>query len=104
MFTGKVMMLEADISLGTVGSNATLVPIMAHPPANMSDLSLQEFLNRISNFNANKTNKSDKKGVKLDFKSIEAFQKSTDILKNVTKSVSIINNFFFAPVVFPDLK
>ncbi|GLV40037.1 uncharacterized protein CBL_10934 [Carabus blaptoides fortunei] len=83
---GKVMMLEADISLGTVGNNSTVIPIMAHPPANKSDLSLQDFFVRLSNFNANKTKSGEKKGAKLDFKTIEAFEKSTEILKNITQS------------------
>ncbi|XP_011637578.1 protein FAM151A [Pogonomyrmex barbatus] len=44
-----VMMLEADVVIGrlnnTSGSNYTDIPIMAHPPAVESDLSLEEFLN-----------------------------------------------------------
>ena len=33
------MMIEADVSIGPNGE-----PIMAHPPATTSDLSLQQFL------------------------------------------------------------
>jgi len=74
------MMLEADVTLGNVtGSNMTNIPIMAHPPSMESDLSLENFLNiNIENGT---------KGVKLDFKSIEAFQKSQDVLKNLRHGV-----------------
>lgn len=69
-----VNMLEADVVLGKLTSNATEnMPIMAHPPDNTSDLSLQEFLKIVGE-------KSTKKGVKLDFKSIEALDASKEIL------------------------
>lgn len=77
-------MLEADVSLGKLsnatGSNSTDIPIMAHPPSTESDLSLESFLN--INIENNGT-----KGVKLDFKSIEAFEKSKDIIKNLRHGV-----------------
>lgn len=78
-------MIEADVLIGTHlrDTKNMKVPIMAHPPKNESDLSLQEFLNKISAYNAkNKT-----KGVKLDFKSIEVFNESLPLLKNLWKKV-----------------
>ncbi|XP_014468258.1 PREDICTED: protein FAM151B isoform X2 [Dinoponera quadriceps] len=72
-----IMMLEADVVMGklneTNNSSVTEIPIMAHPPAEESDLSLEEFLN--STIQSNGT-----KGIKLDFKSIQAFNKSKPIL------------------------
>ncbi|XP_077276580.1 protein FAM151B isoform X1 [Temnothorax americanus] len=72
--SGDVMMLEADVVMGKLNNttNSTEIPIMAHPPATESDLSLEEFLN-ISNNNGSK-------GIKLDFKSNEAFDSSKSIL------------------------
>ncbi|XP_011314747.1 protein FAM151B [Fopius arisanus] len=71
----KIMMIEADISLGFVPGNSNVtVPIMAHPPANESDLSLADFLNA--------TLKKSTRGIKLDFKTIEAFNASLPILKS----------------------
>ncbi|XP_076173961.1 protein FAM151B isoform X2 [Ptiloglossa arizonensis] len=74
---GNVAMLEGDVSLGNVtGTNAAdAVPIMAHPPAVTSDLSLEDFLKTVVE---SKTGK----GIKLDFKSIEAFEASRPILEN----------------------
>ncbi|EZA62872.1 hypothetical protein DMN91_003152 [Ooceraea biroi] len=78
--SADIMMLEADVTLGKLnnatGSNSTDIPIMAHPPNTESDLSLENFLN--INIENNGT-----KGIKLDFKSIEAFEKSKEVLKNL---------------------
>ncbi len=42
------MMLEADVSLGFVsGDFSRRVPIMAHPPAFISDLSLRDFVDTV---------------------------------------------------------
>ena len=73
------MMLEADVLLGTVNGSGTVVPIMGHPPANTSDLSLQDFLRTIVTHN--KDHPNDQRGVKLDFKSIEVFEKAMDYMK-----------------------
>jgi len=62
------MMIEADVSLGEGG-----VPIMAHPPANTSDLTLHKFLTDVI---AATADGEARKGVKLDFKDIEAVQTS----------------------------
>ncbi|XP_073972737.1 protein FAM151B isoform X2 [Rhodnius prolixus] len=73
---GDSLMIEADISLGYVIGDVTkeLRPIMAHPPANTSDLSLEDFLYIFSKSSA-------RKGIKLDFKSKEAFSHSEFILE-----------------------
>lgn len=42
------MMIEADVSMGfVVGHEDEIVPIMAHPPTFFSDLSLEDFMDRI---------------------------------------------------------
>lgn len=51
------------------------MPVMAHPPANTSDLSLQEFVEAVIQTQASK-----KKGIKLDFKSDEAYNASWTVL------------------------
>ncbi|CAH1163958.1 unnamed protein product [Phaedon cochleariae] len=71
-----IMMIEADIVLGTLNGSTEIIPIMGHPPNNTSDLSLAQFMERISDFNAKSNSTSSRKGVKLDFKTIEAFNNS----------------------------
>lgn len=77
-------MLEADVVLGTItntSGNATEnIPIMGHPPEVTSDLSLEEFLESVV--------ADGKRGVKLDFKSIEAFDGSRAILEKHRANVS----------------
>ncbi|KAG9488044.1 hypothetical protein GDO78_007705 [Eleutherodactylus coqui] len=63
-----VHMIEADILLRGVGDKE---PIMAHPPATDSDINLQDWLTEVSASN---------KGIKLDFKSLEAVLPSMKIL------------------------
>ncbi|KAG7213402.1 hypothetical protein KM043_002687 [Ampulex compressa] len=79
-----VMMLEADVVIGklNVTTNETNPdrPIMAHPPAKESDLSLEEFLNAAV--------KNGTKGIKLDFKTIEAFNMSRPILASVRNNLT----------------
>lgn len=78
-------MIEADIVLGTLvnsTTNTTTIPVMGHPPANTSDLSLQVFLTEVSNYNLDSNHSATKKGVKLDFKSIEAFNASIEIVRS----------------------
>jgi hypothetical protein len=55
------MFIEADILIGT----STHTPIMAHPPHRTSDLTFSEFLHAV---------RSTSKGLKLDFKDINALQ------------------------------
>ncbi|XP_020281493.1 protein FAM151B [Pseudomyrmex gracilis] len=93
-----VMMLEADVVMGKLNtSNATNnIPIMAHPPAKESDLSLEDFLNlTISAQNVSK-------GVKLDFKSDEVFENSKPILakfrQNLTFPVFLNADILRGPV------
>ncbi|XP_046388576.1 protein FAM151B isoform X2 [Ischnura elegans] len=70
---GNVMMLEADVVLGTlVDSPEDILPIMGHPPANTSDISLEQFLDHIVEKRS--------KGIKLDFKTTEAFKASLPVL------------------------
>lgn len=74
--------IECDIVLGHLFSDTeekTLQPIMAHPPLNKSDITLHEFMRQIKSHN-DKLPKENRKGVKLDFKSIEVFIGSLDIL------------------------
>lgn len=74
-------MVEADIVLGTVGNSSEIIPIMAHPPNKTSDLSLADFLTAMV--------KHKKKGVKLDFKTIEAFNASLELLTKHRENVGI---------------
>ncbi|XP_072938810.1 protein peste-like [Epargyreus clarus] len=79
----EVSMLEADIVLGHInGKEGPPTPIMAHPPATTSDLTLGDFLNSVLQYN---NVNSKQKGVKLDFKSIEAFEKSQDHIAQFSK-------------------
>lgn len=55
------------------------VPIMAHPPAEQSDLSLVEFVATVAEHNAVTKHV---KGIKLDFKSIEAVEASMPLIKS----------------------
>lgn len=75
-------MLEADVVVGNT-NNQTGIPIMAHPPANESDLSLDNFLTEFT-LRSNNT-----KGIKLDFKSNEAFEISKSLLKKFRANVCI---------------
>ena len=52
------MMIETDVSLGWLKAQNPrtdqMIPIMAHPPANTSDISLEEFMSiaaSVSQFN-----------------------------------------------------
>lgn len=94
-------MLEADIVLGHIkgSEDGPLLPIMAHPPADVSDLSLADFLTTITEYNKNAERI---KGVKLDFKSIEAFEASQkQIARFATFEVRFITYYkayiFFDP-------
>lgn len=72
-------MIEADIVYGTLIDDDVLQPIMAHPPNNQSDLTLEDFLTKIMNFNKENV-KGKQKGVKLDFKSTDVYSKSLPML------------------------
>lgn len=60
---------------------------MGHPPSITSDITLQSFLTQILEFNRPKEEQN-RKGVKLDFKSIEVFEGSLNMLKSLWESVS----------------
>lgn len=80
-------MIEADIVLGhLVSGDGTILPIMAHPPHTTSDLSLETFLKTIREHNLQRPD--DKRGVKLDFKSIESFSGSLNLLKTIWHQVN----------------
>merc|ERR1712215_4421 len=68
------MMIEADVSIGEGG-----VPIMAHPPVDTSDITLQQFMNSL----ITAVNKGKKKGGKLDFKFTDIVAPSLQILKSL---------------------
>ncbi|XP_044593167.1 protein FAM151B isoform X3 [Cotesia glomerata] len=90
----SIMMVEADVVLGTVGNSSEIIPIMAHPPDNTSDLSLADFLTAMI--------KHKKKGIKLDFKTIETFNASLEILtkhrENMTFPVWLNADILSGPV------
>lgn len=95
------MMLEADVILGQLINSTTknTIPIMGHPPATLSDLSLEEFLQEVLNFNS-RTTTIQKRGVKLDFKTIEAFEESTKVLMQIysmvcTDSLRFLRRWFY---------
>lgn len=90
---GDVMMLEADVLLGTLvgsGDGSSPMPIMAHPPNKTSDLSLEMFIDKI-------IKSGRRKGIKLDFKTKDAFVASENILeeKFVKEEVHIIQKATF---------
>lgn len=58
----------------------TIQPIMAHPPKNSSDISVDSFLGQIHEFNAKHPDKA--KGIKMDFKELEAVAPSIDSLRS----------------------
>ncbi|KAL2097500.1 hypothetical protein ACEWY4_006707 [Coilia grayii] len=77
----SVMVLEADVQIEGYGTiNQTNTPIMAHPPDVYSDNTLQEWIDRVL--------ESDK-GIKLDFKSIEAVEPSLQILRAKNQTAQI---------------
>ncbi|XP_035384008.1 protein FAM151A [Electrophorus electricus] len=67
------MILEADVNIqGHNTLNETNIPIMAHPPDIYSDNTLEEWLDAVL---------KSKKGIKLDFKSLQALEPSLDLLR-----------------------
>ncbi|XP_061907022.1 protein FAM151B isoform X3 [Entelurus aequoreus] len=74
---GPTHMIEADILMR--GSDPK-EPIMAHPPDTDSDITLKEWLERVRLHN---------KGVKLDFKSLEAVSLSASMLQKVLSQVRV---------------
>ncbi len=75
-------MLETDIIVRGYGtSNQTDVPINAHPPATDSDITVQEWIKCIS--------KHPNKGIKLDFKCIEALESTLLILQQSKSKIQV---------------
>ncbi|XP_055375793.1 protein FAM151B [Condylostylus longicornis] len=82
----KVEMIESDCLMGTLFEDKTkVIPIMSHPPKNESDISLEYYLQNITEYNAK--NPNSQKGIKLDFKSIEAFENGIETIKNHSKII-----------------
>jgi len=67
----STMMIEADIVMGQSGE-----PVMAHPPANTSDLTTHQFLLSV----VTAVEGGAKKGIKLDFKQLVAVEPSLQLL------------------------
>ena len=76
----STMMIEADVSLGRGN-----VPIMAHPPADTSDLSLQQFLDEV----LKSTESGKKKGIKLDFKFLGVVEPSLQLLNGLREKLKM---------------
>ncbi|CRK91686.1 CLUMA_CG005334, isoform A, partial [Clunio marinus] len=76
-----INMIEADIVYGVLNNDSSeeMQPIMGHPPETTSDISLRSFLNQVLDYNKNK-DISEKKGVKLDFKSTTVYKSSLPLL------------------------
>lgn len=73
-------MIEADIILGTTPNNPSdkRIPVMGHPPSELSDLSFEEFFQTVEDYN--RKGNVQRKGIKLDYKSIDAYQKSVQTI------------------------
>lgn len=76
------MFIEADILIGTSSAG----PIMAHPPHTTSDLTFSDFL---------RAAKASSKGLKLDFKDVNALQSCLDELEAHKDSVSRLISLVF---------
>ena len=73
------MMIEADVILrGQNTDDQQMIPIMARPPATTSDITLVEWLALV---------KGRGKGLKLDFKSIEAVEIALQRLNEAKEEV-----------------
>lgn len=90
-------MIEADVVLGYLEDKTGPIPIMAHPPNTTGDLSLEQFLDVVLK---QRKSKDMRKGIKLDFKTQDAFMKSEKIVEQfllsdpVSKQVVIKNSEF----------
>ena len=82
------MMIEADINLGfdLDGSISEMVPIMAHPPSIISDLSLERFLMTV--IQALEEHPQLKKGIKLDFKRTDILKESLQIVQSLLPRIN----------------
>lgn len=89
--SGDTMMLEADVLMRNNIADGT--PVMAHPPAVDSNLTLQTFLE--------KTTTSPNKGIKLDFKTIQVVEPSLKMMKNVTLGQQVTNPIWLNADILP---
>ncbi|KAK7069768.1 hypothetical protein SK128_015090 [Halocaridina rubra] len=83
----STMMLEADIMPGRLTDadpEGPLIPIMAHPPIVVSDISFEMWITAV--IKANQDGK--KKGAKLDFKDITVVEDCLKILKGKANDIS----------------
>jgi hypothetical protein len=72
------MMLEADVLLRGQGTaNQTDIPVMAHPPAIDSDITLEEWVTQVA---------PTTKGIKLDFKSVDVLEPAMRVLQKFSYS------------------
>ena len=123
---GYCCAIEADVSMGqllewssdhedttssTTQAAITIVPIMAHPPQSTSDLSMQDFLDQVSepnpimtknnnkNINNDGNNRILKQIIKLDFKDMEAVEPTLQAIQSkrivTTATNKESNNIFF---------
>ncbi|KAL9911675.1 protein FAM151B-like [Glossina fuscipes fuscipes] len=76
---GDFNVIEPDITLGKILKDGSVLSKVAHPRLISSDLSLGSFLVQVKLFNLDDPDKI--KCIKLDFKSIEAFEAALDRLK-----------------------
>ncbi|XP_048579604.1 protein FAM151B isoform X2 [Nematostella vectensis] len=86
--TSSTMMLEADVIL----SYSKGIPVMAHPPSTDSNLTLEEFL---------QISLGARRGVKLDFKTLEAVKPSLDILASKSQHFIDVPVFLNADILSP---
>lgn len=82
--------IEADVVFRHEGTDAQeMLPIMAHPPNYVSDLTLRSFLHETLLGNS---------VIKLDFKSIAPVEMSLQLLSEVKDQVSDANRLNFSPI------
>jgi len=101
-----IMMMEADVVIGRLyGENDSVAkrPVMGHPPATESDITLTDFVKRI--IMALSDDKSLRKGVKLDFKSIDAahggLQTVSELKEQITFPLWVNADIAKGPVLLP---
>ncbi|XP_015906196.1 uncharacterized protein [Parasteatoda tepidariorum] len=81
---GAIDFLEADVSMGYIDEKdvGLPVPVMAHPPDTLSDITLEEWIDTVITKDAGK-------GVKLDFKSIHVVEPSLRILQARASQINV---------------
>lgn len=82
--SNEIAMLEGDVIIGRLNNqpNGTdNMVIMGHPPNVSSDLSLEEFIKKVT--------PDKKKGIKLDFKTIEAFEMGLPLIQKANLTIPL---------------